>query len=82
MDFEREIEEIQTRNSRVELDKKWETSITRTVSIGVLIYIVVLIFSRFVQDNIYLSAAIPVIGFFLSTQSLGIIKKIWMKGKK
>ena len=82
MDIQKEIEEIKARNERVELDKKWEKSITRTISICILTYLVVMVFGFFANGNVYLSAAIPVIGFFLSTQSLDIIKKIWMKGKK
>ena len=80
-DIENEIKEIKIRNKKVELDKKWETSKTRNISICVLTYIVVLIFAIFVnkQGNIFFNSAVPVIGFFLSTQSLGIIKKIWIK---
>ncbi len=78
-ELEKEINEIKERNKRVELDKKWETSITRKVSICILTYIVVILFTIFVnkKGNIFLNSAVPVIGFFLSTLSLDIIKKIW-----
>ena len=36
MDFEHEIQKIHERNKKVELDKAWETSKTRKVSIAVL----------------------------------------------
>ena len=42
---EEEIKEIKERNKRVELDKKWETSLTRKVCIAILTYIVVVIYS-------------------------------------
>lgn len=80
-DIIKSLEEIKLRNKRVELDKGWETSKTRTISICILIYIVVLVFNAFVNTsgNIYLNALIPIIGFYLSTRSLAIIKKIWIK---
>ena len=41
-------------------------------------YIVVVIYSYIIKklDNIFLSSLVPVIGFFLSTLSLNIIRKI------
>lgn len=79
MNLEERILRIEERNKRVELDKKWETSFTRRFSICILTYIVVLLFSYFVNkgNNILLSSLVPVIGFTLSTFSLGLIRKIW-----
>ncbi len=78
-DLEKRINMIEERNKRVELDKRWETSFTRRVSICILTYIVVLLFSYLTNkfNNIFLSSLVPVIGFTLSTLSLGIIRKIW-----
>lgn len=78
-DLEKRIDAIETRNKRVELDKRWETSFTRRFSICVLTYIVVLLFSYLINtgNNIFLSSLVPVIGFTLSTLSLGIIRRIW-----
>ena len=80
-ELKKELEEIKQRNKRVELDKKWETSLTRKICICVLTYIVVLIYSNMINkaNNIFLSSLVPVIGFFLSTLSLRIIRKIWEK---
>lgn len=80
-DIEKEIDNIKTRNKRVELDKKWETSWTRKICICILTYIVVVIYSYIVRnyDNIFLSSLVPVIGFTLSTLSLRYIRKIWEK---
>ena len=44
-DLEKEIENIKIRNARVELDKKWETSLTRKICICILTYIVVIAYS-------------------------------------
>ena len=80
-ELEKEIDNIKTRNKRVELDKKWETSGTRKICICILTYIVVVIYSYIVRNysNILLSSLVPVIGFTLSTLSLKYIRKIWEK---
>lgn len=79
MNVEEEILRIKERNKRVELDKKWETSMTRKICIMVLTYIVVIIYSYLVRnyDNIFLSSLVPVIGFTLSTLSLKVVRKLW-----
>lgn len=78
-ELEQEIEQIKQRNRKVELDKKWETSVTRKICICVLTYIVVIIYSYLTSkiNNIFLSSLVPVIGFTLSTISLNFIRKIW-----
>ena len=79
-----EVNKIKERNKRVELDKSWETSITRKICICILTYSVVVSYSYLIKkvDNIFLSSLVPVIGFFLSTLSLKFIRKIWEKNKK
>ena len=83
MDLEKRIEEIENRNKRVELDKAWETSITRRSCIAVLTYLVVLLYSYLISknNNIFLSSLVPVIGFLLSTLSLRLVRNIWQKNK-
>ena len=77
--IESEIKNIKARNARVELDKKWETSWTRRLCICVLTYIVVVIYCLMIEagSNVFLSSLVPVIGFTLSTLSLGLVRKIW-----
>ena len=84
MDLEKEIKEIKERNKRVELDKAWETSWTRRLFICILTYIVVVIYSKLINqiNNIWLSSLVPVIGFTLSTFSLKIVRNVWEKNKK
>lgn len=84
MNIEKEINEIKKRNKRVELDKKWETSITRRICICVLTYIVVVIYTYLISkvSNIFLTSLVPVIGFTLSTLSLKGIRKIWERNIK
>ena len=80
-ELKKEIEDIKLRNKRVELDKKWETSYTRKICICILTYLVVVIYSIMISKlaNIFLSSLVPVIGFFLSTLSLKLLRKIWEK---
>ncbi len=80
-ELEKEIIKIKERNKKVELDKKWETSLTRKICICILTYIVVIIYSYIVRnyDKIFLSSLVPVIGFTLSTLSLRLIRDVWEK---
>ena len=73
------IKAIEKRNKKVEMDKAWETSMTRKICIMVLTYIVVIMYSYIIKkyDNILLSSLVPVIGFTLSTLSLKLIRNIW-----
>lgn len=84
MNFEEEINSIKKRNKRVELDKKWETSLTRKVCICVLTYIVVIIYSYLIKkyDNILLTSFVPVIGFSISTLSLKLVRNLWENNLK
>lgn len=81
--LKKDIEEIKERNKRVELDKRWETSALRKICICILTYIIVVIYSILINKNgnVFLNSAVPVIGFFLSTLSLDLIRKIWGQGK-
>ena len=81
IDLEREVEAIKARNKRVETDKAWETSWTRRICIMVLTYAVVVLYSFTISkvQNIWLSSLVPVIGFTLSTLSLGLVRKFWEK---
>ena len=55
--LEERIEKIELRNSKVELDKKWETSIIRKIIICILTYIVVITYNYFIvnYNNIFLN---------------------------
>jgi len=80
MDFEEEIKKIQIRNKKVELDKAWETSKTRKISIAILTYFVmVLVMYSLNMSSPFTGAVIPTLGFTLSTFSLDFIKEFWKK---
>jgi hypothetical protein len=74
------IKEIQDRNKRVELDKAWETSNARKVSIAIMTYMVMTILMWSLgTDKPYINAIIPTLGFVLSTFSLPFFKSLWIK---
>jgi len=80
MEIEKEIELIKERNKKVEADKAWETSGTRVVSVLVMTYIVTAIVFYFIGvKSFMLSALIPTVGFYLSTQSLPFVKRVWIQ---
>ena len=80
MDIEKEIEAIKQRNIRVEADKAWERSPMRISLIMVITYILAL-FVLFVikVPQFWLAALIPTLGYFLSTQSVPVVKRWWIK---
>jgi len=79
---EERLNKIEERNKRVELDKAWETSFVRILSVCIITYLAAfLVLYSIGVSKPYLSAIIPVLGFMLSTQSIPVIKKHWIKNK-
>jgi hypothetical protein len=79
---EQELVDIKARNARVEADKAWETSWLRRLIISAFTYVVAAIWLVVIKDtNPYLKALIPAIGYVLSTLSLGVIKRRWIRIK-
>jgi preprotein translocase subunit SecF len=75
-----EIESIKERNKRVEADKAWETSFARRISIAVLTYLVMVIFFYFAGlPKPFTNSIVPAAAFFMSTLTLPLLKKIWLK---
>lgn len=80
MDLEKEVRLIKARNARVEADKAWETTWTRTVTIAMITYISVLtIFLVIRVQKPFLTALVTMLGFILSIQSIPIVKEWWLK---
>lgn len=79
-DLENRLEAIERRNKKVELDKAWETSWTRRLSIALLTYGVIVVYLIFIDnEKPFINAAVPVVGFILSTLALSWIKNFWQK---
>ena len=82
MEVEQRLEAIEARNKKVEIEKAWETSLTRVFVICFITYILVFITMLITHiDRPLINALIPTLGFFLSVQSLPTIKKIWINRK-
>lgn len=82
-ELKKELQKIQKRNKRVEADKAWETSWTRRFLVFALTYIVILTF--FLVANFpepYSNALVPSLAFILSTASVSVVKKWWIKQQK
>ncbi|MBO5376630.1 MAG: hypothetical protein J6A52_07275 [Bacilli bacterium] len=78
--LEKKIKDIEERNKKVELDKKWETCLLRKVLIIVMTYIFAVLYLTVADTtNPFLGAVVPCVGFYLSTQSINLIKKWWIK---
>lgn len=79
-EIKKEVDLIKERNKKVEVDKAWETSNFRVISLSLITYIITAIVFYFIGvKNYLLNALIPTVGFYLSTQSLSIIKNFWIK---
>ena len=80
--LEERIKEIEKRNKRVEADKDWETCLIRKILIIVMTYIFAVLYLTIADTtNPLLGAVVPCVGFYLSTQTIKIIKKWWINKK-
>lgn len=79
-DLEQRVAAIEGRNKKVEQDKAWEVSWTRRVSIAALTYIVIVVYLFVINNsNPWINAAVPVVGFVLSTLAMSWVKRIWQR---
>lgn len=78
--LEARIDALEKRNKRVELDKAWEGSLARKAIIVTVTYTVVVAFLLMIgNDQPFINALVPPIGFFLSTLVVGGVKKHWIR---
>ena len=76
--LETRVSGIEKRNKKVELDKAWETSITRRVLLVLFTYLAIGFYLRAIGvGNPWLNAIVPSVGFLLSTLTLPVFKKFW-----
>jgi hypothetical protein len=79
-DLEKRVSAIEERNSRVELDKQWETSGTRRTFLVILTYLVIAGYLMAIhKDKPFINALVPAMGFFLSTLVLHQVRNLWEK---
>lgn len=75
-----EIEAIHARNRRVEADKAWETSNTRTAFIAIATYLLILGFMHLINDDHpFLKAFVSAGGYLITTSSYDLLKKWWLE---
>ncbi len=80
--LEQRIEAIEKRNQKVELDKSWETSWTRSLTIIAFTYVLLGSYMWAIGvSQPLLNAIVPTLGFTLSTLSLPYIRNIWENKK-
>jgi hypothetical protein len=81
-EIKRRLVTIEVRNARVELDKKWETSWARRLSVAVLTCAVTFLLLSLINDQrALLNTFIAFVGYLLSTLALGRIRIWWQKEK-
>lgn len=74
--LESRVDDIESRNTRVDANKRWETSWVRRISIAVLTYATIVAYHIAIgAKNPFVISIVPVIGFVLSTLSLSIIRR-------
>lgn len=73
------LDEIESRNMRVTVDKAWEMSLTRRGIIAIGTYVIIGGYLKYLDVNdAWLHAAIPVIAYIVSTLTLPVFKGIWI----
>ena len=78
-ELEKRIEEIESRNKKVESNKAWETSNIIKILIIVMTYVFAVLYLTIADTtNPYFGEVVPCVGFYLSTQSINLIKKKWI----
>ena len=81
--LESQVRDIQARNARVELDKAWEASVVRIVVLLGLTYVVTsLVFWLIAVPRPLLNALIPTTAYYLSTLSLPIVQRWWIRRRQ
>jgi len=79
-ELSKEINIIKERNSRVEIDKKWETSLTRRILLIVFTYLSIGFYLNVIDiPNPWMNAIVPALAFLLSTLTLPFFKNLWQK---
>ena len=75
-----EIKKIESRNRKVEQEKRWETSWTRRLFITAMTYGIVSIYLYVVGNSTpFVNAIVPAAGYMLSNLTLGWLRELWRK---
>lgn len=75
-----DIEAIKARNRRVEADKGWETSRTRSFFIAIVTFVLAYFFMVLIDEREpFWKALAGSLAYLASTTTYGILKKWWLK---
>jgi len=81
--LEQKIQKIEERNQRVEVDKAWETSWTRRILLTIFTYLAIGVYMWTIEiARPWLNAVVPAVAFMLSTLTMPLFKKLWLKNKE
>lgn len=78
--FEQRIQRIEARNEKVEADKAWETSVTRRALPMLFTYLAVGSYLWAIRvPKPWINAIVPAAGFMISTLTMPLFKRQWLK---
>lgn len=78
--LQKEIEKIKERNKRVEADKDWELSYARRFLLVLFTYLAIGFYLQSIKiPKPWLNAIVPAVAFMLSTLTLPLFKKWWLR---
>jgi len=78
--IEKRLKEIESRNNSVEADKSWETSLSRRGLLALFTYFAIGFYLQAIKiQKPWLNAIVPAAAFMLSTLTMPLFKKIWIK---
>ncbi|MFA6322334.1 MAG: hypothetical protein WCX71_02540 [Candidatus Buchananbacteria bacterium] len=80
--LEQRIQKIEARNKSVEIDKAWETSLTRRLLLAIFSYIAIGAYLWAINlPRPWINAIVPAVAFMIQTLTLPYFKKLWAKNK-
>lgn len=80
--LEQRVQQIEGRNVKVEIDKAWETSWTRRFLLALFTYLAIGFYLAAIEiPKPWINAIVPAIGFMISTLTMPLFKKVWLKFK-
>ncbi len=70
---------IKERNERVELEKAWEVSWVRRISITIVTFVITFAYMKLTnQEPLWLGSIVPAFGYLISTVSIPYMKEFWV----
>lgn len=78
--LEETVERIRLSGKYSNLQKNWENSRIRVITVAVSMYVLTLTFMLILQvQNPIVSALLPTVGYMLSTNSIPLVRRIWVR---